>query len=408
MSLEQARALDADDPLREVRERFVLPDGTIYLDGNSLGALPKATSPHLFDVIERQWGEDLITSWNRHGWIEWPQRIAARLAPIVGAKPNELLIADSTTVCLFKLLGAAVAARPCRSTIVTEQGNFPTDVYAAEGLINLCPGLELKAVPAAELAGALDEDTAVLFLTHVDYRSGARHDMEALNAAAHAAGALTLWDLSHSAGAIQLDLNGSGSDLAVGCGYKYLNGGPGAPAFLFVAEQLQDSLQSPLSGWMGHASPFDFASSYSPAAGINRFLTGTPSILALAALEAGLSTFEGVSMAPIEAKAEAITAFFVDAVEQSCGDELALASPRDPKARGSHVCFAHPQGYAVMQALIARGITGDFRPPDLIRFGFAPLYNSFEDAWLAATALAEIVAGREWNRPDFLERKTVT
>jgi len=408
MSREQARALDADDPLREVRERFVLPDGTIYLDGNSLGALPKATSPHLFDVIERQWGEDLITSWNRHGWIEWPQRIAARLAPIVGAKPNELLIADSTTVCLFKLLGAAVAARPGRSTILTEQGNFPTDVYAAEGLINLCPGLELKAVPAAELAGALDEDTAVLFLTHVDYRSGARHDMEALNAAAHAAGALTLWDLSHSAGAIQLDLNGSGSDLAVGCGYKYLNGGPGAPAFLFVAEQLQDRLQSPLSGWMGHASPFEFASSYSPASGINRFLTGTPSILALAALEAGLSTFEGVSMAAIEAKAEAITAFFVDAVEQGCGDELALASPRDPKARGSHVCFAHPQGYAVMQALIARRITGDFRPPDLMRFGFAPLYNSFEDAWLAAASLSEILATREWDRTDFLRKQKVT
>ena len=408
MTLDQARQLDASDPLREARERFVLPDDAIYLDGNSLGALPKATSPHLFDVIERQWGEDLITSWNKHGWIEWPQRIAARLAPIVGAKPNELLIADSTTVCLFKLLGAAVVARPGRSTILTEQGNFPTDVYAAEGLIKLCPGLELKAVPTAELAGALDANAAVLFLTQVDYRSGARHDMEALNAAAHAAGALTLWDLSHSAGAIQLDLNGSGSDLAVGCGYKYLNGGPGAPAFLFVAEQLQDSLQSPLSGWMGHANPFDFASSYSPASGINRFLTGTPSILALAALEAGLSTFEGVSMAAIEAKAEAITAFFVDAVEQGCGDELALASPRDPKARGSHVCFAHPQGYAVMQALIARRITGDFRPPDLMRFGFAPLYNSFEDAWLAATALAEIVAGREWNRPDFLERKTVT
>ena len=385
-----------------------MSDGAIYLDGNSLGALPKATSPHLFDVIERQWGEDLITSWNRHGWIEWPQRIAARLAPIVGAKPNELLIADSTTVCLFKLLGAAVAARPGRSTILTEQGNFPTDVYAAEGLINLCPGLELKAVPPAELAAALDEDTAVLFLTHVDYRSGARHDMKALNAAAHAAGALTLWDLSHSAGAIQLDLNGSGSDLAVGCGYKYLNGGPGAPAFLFVAEQLQDSLQSPLSGWMGHASPFEFASSYSPASGINRFLTGTPSILALAALEAGLSTFEGVSMAAIEAKAEAITAFFVDAVEQGCGDELALASPRDPKARGSHVCFAHPQGYATMQALIARGITGDFRPPDLMRFGFAPLYNSFEDAWLAAASLSEILATREWDRTDFLRKQTVT
>lgn len=385
-----------------------MPDGAIYLDGNSLGALPKATSPHLFDVIERQWGEDLITSWNRHGWIEWPQRIAARLAPIVGAKPNELLIADSTTVCLFKLLGAAVAARPGRSTILTEQGNFPTDVYAAEGLIKLCPGLELKAVPAADLAGALDEDTAVLFLTHVDYRSGARHDMVALNAAAHAAGALTLWDLSHSAGAIRLDLNGSGSNLAVGCGYKYLNGGPGAPAFLFVAEQLQDSLQSPLSGWMGHASPFEFASSFSPASGINRFLTGTPSILALAALEAGLSTFEGVSMAAIEAKAEAISAFFIDAVEQGCGDELALASPREPRARGSHVCFAHPQGYAVMQALIARGITGDFRPPDLMRFGFAPLYSSFEDAWLAATALGKILGTREWDRPEFLRKQKVT
>lgn len=385
-----------------------MPDGAIYLDGNSLGALPKATSPHLFDVVERQWGEDLITSWNRHGWIEWPQRIAARLAPIVGARPNELLIADSTTVCLFKLLGAAVAARPGRSTILTEQANFPTDVYAAEGLIKLCPGLELKAVPAAELAGALDEDTAVLFMTHVDYRSGARHDMEALNAAAHAAGALTLWDLSHSAGAIQLEVNGSGSDLAVGCGYKYLNGGPGAPAFLFVAEELQDTLQSPLPGWMGHASPFEFASSYSPAPGINCFLTGTPSILALAALEAGLSTFEGVSMAAIEAKAKAVTAFFVDAVEQGCGDELALASPRDPSTRGSHVCFAHPKGYAVMQALIARGITGDFRPPDLMRFGFAPLYNSFEDAWLAAASLSEIVATREWDRTDFRRKQTVT
>lgn len=391
-----------------MRERFVLPDGTIYLDGNSLGALPKTTSPRLFDVVERQWGEDLITSWNKHGWIEWPRGIAATLAPIVGAKPSELLIADSTTVCLFKLLGSAVAARPGRSTILTEQGNFPTDVYAAEGLVNLCPGLKLKAVPAAELAGALDEDTAVLFLTHVNYRSGARHDMEALNSAAHAAGALTLWDLSHSAGAIQLDLNGSGSDLAVGCGYKYLNGGPGAPAFLFVAEQLQDSLQSPLSGWMGHVDPFEFASSYTAAPGINRFLTGTPSILALAALEAGLSTFEGVSIAAVEAKAEVITAFFIDAVEKSCGDELQLASPRDPRTRGSHVCFAHPQGYAVMQALIARGITGDFRPPDLMRFGFAPLYNSFEDAWLAAAALGKILGTREWDQPDYLRKQTVT
>lgn len=407
MSLEQARALDANDPLREVRERFVLPDGVIYLDGNSLGALPKATSPHLFDVIERQWGEDLITSWNKHGWIEWPQRIAAKLAPILGAKPNELLIADSTTICLFKLLGAAIPPRPGRKVLLTEEGNFPTDIYAAEGLIKLFAGLALKAVPAAELAAAVDAETAVLFLTHVNYRSGVRHDMRALNAAAHEVGALTLWDLSHSAGAMRLDLNGSGCDLAVGCGYKYLNGGPGAPAYLYIAEHLQERLHSPLPGWMGHADPFAFGPSYSPAPGINRFLTGTPSILGLGALEAGIDTFEGVDVANIEAKAAALTSFFIEAVEQLCGHELRLAVPRESGGRGSHVCFAHPQGYAIMQALIARGIVGDFRPPDLMRFGFAPLYNGFEEAWLAAEALSQIIDRGEWNQPQFLRRQAV-
>jgi kynureninase len=408
MSLEQARALDADDPLREMRERFVLPDGVIYLDGNSLGALPKATSPYLFDVIERQWGEDLITSWNKHGWIEWPQRIAARLAPILGAKPNELLIADSTTICLFKLLGAAIAARPGRKVLLTEEGNFPTDVYAAEGLIKLFAGLELKAVPAAELAAAVDAETAVLFLTHVNYRSGVRHDMRALNAAAHEVGALTLWDLSHSTGAMRLDLNGSGCDLAVGCGYKYLNGGPGAPAYLYIAEHLQEGLHSPLPGWMGHADPFAFGPSYSPAPGINRFLTGTPSILGLAALEAGIDTFEGIDIANIEAKAAALTSFFIEAVEQLCGGELRLAVPRESEGRGSHVCFAHQQGYAIMQALIARGIVGDFRPPDLMRFGFAPLYNRFEEAWRTAVALAEVITGNEWDHPDYRRKQIVT
>ena len=408
MSLAEARALDAADPLRLVRERFVLPDGVIYLDGNSLGALPKATSPHLFDVIERQWGEDLITSWNKYGWIDWPQRIAAKLAPIVGAKPNELLIADSTTVCLFKLLAAAVGARPGRSTILTQQDNFPTDVYAAEGLARLMPGLRLKAIPAGQLEAALDEDTAVLLLTHVDYRSGARHDMHSLDRAAHAAGALTLWDLSHSAGAIELNLNDSGCDLAVGCGYKYLNGGPGAPAFLYVSEKLQGALESPISGWMGHADPFAFAGSYTPAADIRRFLTGTPSILALAGLERGLDAFAGVSIAEIEAKAERITQFFIEAVERLCRREVRLASPRDAMLRGSHVCFAHPQGYAVMQALIACGVIGDFRPPDLIRFGFAPLYNRFEEAWCAAAALADVLGSREWDQPRFLERARVT
>jgi len=408
VTLEKARELDAADPLRPMRDRFVLPKGVIYLDGNSLGALPRATSARMVEIVERQWGNDLITSWNRHGWIDWPQRIAGKLAPIVGARPAELLIADSTTVCLFKLLGAAVAARPGRSTILTQQNNFPTDLYAAEGLAALRSGIRVKSVEADQLAEALDDDVAVLFLTHIDYRSGARHDMAHLNAAAHLAGALTLWDLSHSAGAVELDLNGSGCDLAVGCGYKYLNGGPGAPAFLYVAEELRDSLQSPLTGWMGHADPFAFAPSYAPAKDIRKFLTGTPSILSLGALEAGLATFEGVRVSDLEAKAEALCDFFVENVEALCEGQLVLASPRDGRARGSHVVLAHSESYAVMQALIARGIIGDFRPPDLMRFGFAPLYNSFEDAWRTASTLSEILAKSGWDRSEFRLRNKVT
>ncbi|NUS99711.1 MAG: kynureninase [Sphingomonas sp.] len=408
MTLDLARQLDSSDPLAFARERFVLPDGVIYLDGNSLGALPAATPRRLAEVAERQWGEDLITSWNIHGWIDWPQRIATKLAPILGAKPNELLVADSTTVCLFKLLAAAVAARPGRTTILTQSDNFPTDLYAAAGLTDLQPHLRLKPVPAEALVEAIDDDTAVLFLTHVDYRSGARHDMAALDVAARDVGALTLWDLSHSAGAVELDLNGSGCDLAVGCGYKYLNGGPGAPAFLYVAERLQDELRSPLSGWMGHSDPFAFAPTYEPAKGIRRFLTGTPSILALAAFETGIDTFNGVTLADLETKSERLSQFFIDAVESLCGEEVVLASPRDPRSRGSHIVLSHPQGYSVMQALIARGIIGDFRPPDLMRFGFAPLYNSYADAWICAAAIAEILGTREWDRAEYRTRQTVT
>ncbi|HMI41072.1 MAG TPA: aminotransferase class V-fold PLP-dependent enzyme, partial [Sphingomicrobium sp.] len=285
-----------------MRERFRLPKGKIYLDGNSLGALPVTTAERLDEVVQREWGEDLIASWTRHDWIDAPRRIGAKLAPIVGARPNELLIADSTSVCLFKLLAAAVRARPGRRTILTQQRNFPTDLYVAQGLAEML-GQTLKAVPADEVLGAIDEDVAVVTLTHVDYRSAAYYDMRAINDAAHESGALMLWDLSHSAGATALDLNGTGSDLAVGCGYKYLNGGPGAPAFLFVAERLQDELRSPLQGWMGHAEPFAFDDDYRPVNGISRFLTGTPSILALAALDAGLNTFAGVSMRDVEAKA---------------------------------------------------------------------------------------------------------
>jgi kynureninase len=407
MTLAEAQKLDAADPLAFARERFRLPNGITYLDGNSLGALPVATASALSRTAEREWGDGLITSWNKHGWIDAPGRIAAKLAPIVGAKPNELLVADSTSVCLFKLLAAALAARPGRTTIVTERRNFPTDLYVAQGLADLLPGTELRTVDRADLGTAIGDDTAVLYLTHTDYCSGERHDMRALNEVAHAKGALTLWDLSHSAGAFAVDLNGSGCDLAVGCGYKYLNGGPGAPAFLFVAEQLQDELRSPITGWMGHAEPFAFANDYRPAPGIARFLTGTPSILALAALEAGVGTFDGIAMADIEAKSAALTQLFIDEIEAR-SRQVTLASPRDPARRGSQVSFTHPDGYAVMQALIARGVIGDFRAPDLIRFGFAPLYNRFEDAWLAADALAGILTTREWDAPRFHARQKVT
>ncbi len=406
MDIEQARKLDAADPLAFARERFDLPDGVIYLDGNSLGAMPRG-APEKLLATQEQWRDDLIASWNMHDWIDWPVRIAAKLAPIVGARPSELLIADSTSVCLFKLLAAAARARLGRRTILSQQRNFPTDLYVAQGVAEML-GLILKSVPADEVLGAIDRDTAVISLTHVDYRAALIHEMRAINDAARAAGALVVWDLSHSAGAIELDLNGTGCDLAVGCGYKYLNGGPGAPAFLYVAERLQEELRNPLQGWMGHAAPFAFVDDYQPARGILKFLTGTPSILSLAALEAGLDTFEGIAMRDLQSKSGKLSQLFIDEVEARCGDEVRLASPRDPAQRGSHVVFAHPEGYAVMQALIARGVIGDFRAPDLMRFGFAPLYNRFADMVRAAEILAEILASREWDQPRFKAKAKVT
>jgi kynureninase len=408
MTVDDARALDTADPLAFARQRFLVPDGIIYLDGNSLGALPAAAPDALARTISDQWGNDLIASWNKHRWIDAPSRIAGKLAPIVGARPDELLIADSTSICLFKLLAAAVRARPGRSTILTEAGNFPTDLYVAQGVTKLWPHLTLRAVATDEIVSAIDEDTAVVTLTHVNYRSGRRHDMAAINAAAREGGALNLWDLSHSAGAIAVDLEAAGCDLAVGCGYKYLNGGPGAPAFVFVARDLQGTLETPVPGWMGHADPFAFVADYAPAAGMLQWLTGTPSILALAALDAGIDTFAGIAMADVEAKGAQLTQSFLDEVEKRCGDQVWLSSPRDPAMRGSQVSFAHPQGFAVMQALIDRGIVGDFRAPDLMRFGFAPLYNSYSDAVGAAEGLTNVLATRAWDQPRFRERRKVT
>ena len=407
MRLEEAQALDRNDPLAFARERFQLPEDLIYLDGNSLGALPRAAPPSLAHTAVREWGEDLIASWNSHGWIDWPTRIAAKLAPIVGARPNELLIADLTSVSLFKLLASAARAKPGRKIILTQEANFPTDLYIAQGLCEMLD-LELRTVRPSEVLDSIDGATAVVTLTHVDYRSAAIHDMRSISDAAHAAGALSVWDLSHSAGAIELNLEDSGCDLAVGCGYKYLNGGPGAPAFIYVSQRLQNELANPLQGWMGHAQPFAFVDDFQAAKGIGRFLTGTPSILAMAALEAGIDTFAGIAMTDLQAKSRKLSQLFVEEVETRCGTEVSLASPRDPAKRGSHVVFAHEQGYAVMQALIARRVIGDFRSPDLMRFGFAPLYCAYGEIVRAAEILADILKSREWDQPRFMKRAKVT
>ncbi len=403
-------ARDARDPLAGLRESFRLPAGVIYLDGNSLGALPEATPARLAALIEEEWGIDLIRSWNKHGWIELPRRIGDKIARLIGASPGEVVVADSTSVNLFKLLAAALALNPGRRIILSERENFPTDLYMAEGLAGLLgQGHALKLVAADEIAGALDAETAVLMLTHVNYRSGAMHDMEALTAVAHRAGALALWDLSHSVGAVPVDLGAAGADFAVGCGYKYVNGGPGAPAFLFVAERHQEGFRQPLSGWLGHAEPFAFESGYRPAPGIGRYVAGTPPVLAMAALEAGVDLLLTVDPAALREKSLALTQCFIAAVEaRAAGGGLTLVTPRDGVRRGSQVSFRHAQAWPVMQALIARGVIGDFRAPDLLRFGFAPLYTRFVDAWDAAEALAEVLTTRAWDRPEYHRRALVT
>ncbi|MEO7815303.1 MAG: kynureninase [Sphingomicrobium sp.] len=403
MTIDDVRALDAADPLGFARARFSLPEGLIYLDGNSLGALPAASAARVARTIEAEWGRDLIASWNKHGWIEQSARLAAMLAPIIGAGADEISVGDSTSINLAKLLGAAMKARPGRRVILSETGNFPTDLYIAAAM----PGAELRTVAAEHIAAALTDEVAVLMLTHVDYRSAKVHDMAAITKAAHEAGALMLWDLSHSAGAVELDLAGSGADLAVGCGYKYLNGGPGAPAYLFAARALQEELSNPLPGWLGHADPFAFEPDYRPAQGIARFTSGTPSIIAMAALEAGLASFEGIAMADLAAKSRALSELFRSEIEARC-PELTLASPTDPNQRGSHLVFAHPNAYALMQALIARGVIGDYREPDLVRFGFTPLYNGFEDILRAAGIIAEVLDARAWDAARFHARSRVT
>jgi len=400
---------DAADPLGRTRARFRLPEGVIYLDGNSLGALPDAAAAAVRQAVERQWGQDLIASWNTHDWIGLPQRVGGKIARLIGASADEVAAADSVSVNLFKLAAAAVGARPGRPVVLTEAGDFPTDLYILQGLAGMRSDIELRVVAPGGIEAALDERTAVVLLSHVHYRSGAVREMAGLSAAIRAVGAISLWDLSHSAGVLDVDLNRDGADLAAGCGYKYLNGGPGAPAYLFVAKRHQSALRNPLSGWMGHARPFDFVDDYAPAPGIDRWLCGTPPILSLTALDAALDAFDGVAMAAARAKAGALGDLFIERVEARCADRgLALASPREAAARGGQVSFRHPHGWAVMQNLIARGVIGDFRSPDVIRFGLAPLYVRHVDVWDAVEILGEILDRESWRDARFQTVAAVT
>ncbi len=403
-------ALDSADPLRDVRDRFDLPDGVIYLDGNSLGALPKATAQRVERVMRDEWGSGLIRSWNSADWINAPQRVGAKIAQLVGASANEVVAADSTSVNLYKLIVAALAAQPDRTVVLSEPGNFPTDLYMVESAIKtLGSRHQLVLAPRDEITTHIGSDTALVLLTHVHYKTAAVHDMHAVTAAAHAQGALVLWDLSHSVGALPIDLNGCGADLAVGCGYKFLNGGPGAPAFLFVAERHHATLHSPLGGWMGHARPFAFVDGYEPAPGIARFLCGTPPIVAFAALESGVELHLEQDMQLVLQKSRALAALMIELVAQRCAEYgLELVGPPPGEPRGSHVSFRHPEGYAIMQALIARGVIGDFRAPDILRFGLTPLYLRFADIAQAVAVLEEVLRTEAWRAPEYQVRRAVT
>jgi len=402
--------LDARDQLAACRARFTLPEGEVYLDGNSLGAMPASLPARMQEAVAKEWGQGLIRSWNDAGWIDLPQRVAAKVAPLIGAGADEVMVGDSTSVNLFKVLAAALRINNERKVILTEKGNFPTDLYIAQGIAELL-GSEIRYVDsdASAIADALDDSVAVLMLTHVNYRSGAVYDMAALTRKAQAVGALAVWDLAHSAGALHVELDEANADFAVGCGYKYLNGGPGAPAFVYAARRHLNQVRQPLSGWHGHRKPFDFVQQYEPAPGINRMQCGTPPLLSMLALDAALDVFDGVEMQQLRGKSKALGDLFIRLVDEQLSDHgFGLASPRDCNQRGSQVALTHPQGYAIVQALIARGITGDFRMPDILRFGFAPLYVRYIDIHHTVETLAAIMASAEWNQEKYLTKKAVT
>ena len=427
-TLADCQRMDAADPLGALRNLFSLPPGVIYLDGNSLGVMPASAPARAAEVVAGEWGVGLIRSWNTAGWFSLPRRLGNKIAPLIGAGPDEVVATDTTSINLFKVLSAALSLaaqdQPQRRTIVSERSNFPTDLYIAEGLCKQ-RGYTLKLVEPEEIAETLTSDVAVLMLTHVNYRTGAMHDMAAVTAAAHATGALVVWDLAHSAGAVPVDLKGAHADYAIGCGYKYLNGGPGAPAFVWVHPRHADRFWQPLSGWWGHASPFEFTADYQPAAGITRYLCGTQPMVSLSLLECGLDTFQAAvplgGMTALRAKSLALTDLFIALVEQRCaGYGLGLATPREHALRGSQVCLTrdHAAGgsgaFAIVQALIGRGVIGDFRAgdggrhKDILRFGFTPLYIGFEDVWNSVEHLLQVLKTGEWQNPEFNQKHAVT
>ena len=393
-----------------LRARFHLPEGVIYLDGNSLGPMPRGVPERVARTLD-EWSGLLVGGWNAgaggEGWMGWPSRLGDRIGRLIGAPAGSTVVGDTLSIKVFQALDAALKMRPGRRVILSDSGNFPTDLYMAEGLIGAVGrDLELRVVAPEAVAGAIDADVAVTLLTNVDYRTGRMHDMGALTARAHEAGALTIWDLAHSAGAHEVDVTAAGADFAVGCTYKYLNAGPGGPAFVHVRPDLQDAVEPALSGWLGHAAPFAFDPAYRPGPGIERMRVGTPPVLQLAALDAALDVWEGVDMAAVRARSLALSERFAAGVAARCPD-LALAWPMDA-LRGSQVSLRHPEGYAIVQALIARGVVGDFRAPDIMRFGFTPLFLGEAEVDGAVAHLAAVMEGAEWEAPRFRTRRAVT
>ncbi len=396
LSRQDCEAMDARDRLSHTRERFALPAGVNYLDGNSLGALPKGVAKRVAEAVEKEWGEGLIRSWNAAGWWDSPGRMARKLAPILGAQPHQVTVCDAISINLFKVVVAAARLNPGRKTILAEAGNFPSDNHIVESAARML-GQTVRFEPATKIAAAIDDETAVVELSHVNYKTAEIVDMAAVTAAAHAKGALIVWDLAHSTGAVDLQLDTDRADFAVGCGYKFLNGGPGAPAHIYVAERHLDKIDQPLAGWWGHAAPFAFGHEYVRAPGIEAMLCSTAPILNCVAFEAALEAFEGVSMRDVQAKGRALGDLMIRLVEERlAAHDVGLAVPRDGTKRGNHVSLTHPEGHRVMQALIARGVIGDFRAPNIMRFGFGPLYVRFADIWDAVAALNGILNSGSW------------